>query len=534
MKSSAYLAIAAVSALVLAAAASSQTTPTDNATAVQESAATSQGAATPSSAATPQSAQHLSKVRIVRISEIRGAVQIDRGNGRGFETAITNLPVIEGNRIKTTMGVAEIELEDNSTVRVAVDSEVEFPQLSRTSDGSTISTVHVIKGGAYVSLVKSKAPNQFDLTFADRKIAVPPGTHFRLQTDSDAARIALFDGTVQVDGPGAPVTLTKKKSVTLLLHAPEVQPSFSKIEEYPLDDWDKQATQYHARVASFGAFGNSPYSYGVNDMMYYGAFSNVGGCGSMWRPYFASAAWDPYANGSWAYYQGAGYSWVSPYPWGWTPFHYGSWNYCQGAGWGWMPGGGWNGLDNTGYYYNGANLPAGSSSPMMRLHGPVGRPIAPPHPGQPTLLPISRQPLVHNELQNGSAFVFKRDSAGMGIPRDGTLGKLDRFSVQAVNHGTAHTPVYLSVGSGMQPASGNMRGNAGAMVTMHRGVQSPVYSGMTSPAMGGNYGGGSNGVSMRGAPSGVSMSSGASMGGASMGHAGGGGPAPAPSSGSHK
>ena len=67
----------------------------------------------------------------------------------------------------------------------------------------------------------------------------------------------------------------------------------------------------------------------------------------MWRPYFASAAWDPYSNGVWAWYQGAGYSWVSPYPWGWTPYHFGSWSYCSGAGWGWQPGGSWNGLNNV-------------------------------------------------------------------------------------------------------------------------------------------------------------------------------------------
>ena len=105
------------------------------------------------------------------------------------------------------------------------------------------------------------------------------------------------------------------------------------------------ATTPHA--ANSNSFNGSPYSYGMNDLSYYGSFvSGCGGGGSMWRPYFASAAWDPYANGAWAYYQGAGYSWVSPYPWGWMPYHSGSWAFCQGTGWGWMPGNNWNGLNN--------------------------------------------------------------------------------------------------------------------------------------------------------------------------------------------
>src|SRR5260370_9695539 len=67
----------------------------------------------------------------------------------------------------------------------------------------------------------------------------------------------------------------------------------------------------------------------------------------MWQPCFVSASWNPYGNGAWAWYPGAGYSWVSPYPWGWTPFHSGSWSYCPARGWGWIPGRNWSGLNNV-------------------------------------------------------------------------------------------------------------------------------------------------------------------------------------------
>ncbi len=42
-----------------------------------------------------------SKVRIVRLSEVKGEVQLDRQTGKGFEGAMANLPVIEGSKLKT-------------------------------------------------------------------------------------------------------------------------------------------------------------------------------------------------------------------------------------------------------------------------------------------------------------------------------------------------------------------------------------------------------------------------------------------------
>ena len=218
----------------------------------------------------------------------------------------------------------------------------------------------------------------------------------------------------------------------------------------------------------------------------------------MWRPYFTSAAWDPYAAGSWAYYSGAGYSYVSPYPWGWTPYHYGSWNYCPGAGWGWQPGGTWTGLNN-GTTMTAFN-PSGGNGP-----GKNPRPIAPPHPprpGEPTLIAVGSRPAVRSEMASNNSFVFRKDSAGLGVPR-GELGELNKFSQHAIQKGTASTPVYVSVG-GNNPSAVGMRPSSPALgpVSIHRGSPPPpperssIYS-----SGGGSYGGGSNSSSPMTSPS---------------------------------
>jgi hypothetical protein len=431
-----------------------------------------------------------SKIRIVRLSEVKGVVQLDRNIGRGFEPAIANMPIVELSRLKTGVGVAEVEFEDNSTLRLAPDSAVEFPQLARLATGSTASSVHLLSGTAYVSLVKSKG-NEFNITFGERQIQLPPATHIRLQLLGTEANLAVLDGSLRVAGPSGVLDVPHKKTVTFsLLH--ETDPTLAKdIAPEAFDTWDKNAAGYHARTASMSAFGNSPYSYGLNDMMYYGSFANSGGCGSMWRPYFASAGWDPYSNGAMAYYSGAGYSWVSPYPWGWTPYHSGNWSYCNGTGWGWQPGGGWNGLNNIA----AVTSPGGTSSPG----GPFRRlpisPTLPPKGGQPTIVAVNSRPIVRSEVGSSDSFVFRKDSAGMGIPRD-TLGKLNGLSQRAISHGTATTQIYLS---GPSSASANSRpvGNSTyvAPTSIHRG--SPPQSSGNTASYGGSSGSISNGGGMR-------------------------------------
>jgi len=442
----------------------------------------------------------LSKVRIVRLSAVRGAVQLGSTVGAGFGPAIVNMPVVEQNLLKTTVGVAEVEFEDNSTLRLGPNSEVQFVLLRRTGQGTTVSTVRLLKGIAYVSMVKSsgKVANIFDLNFGDRNLHLQPDTHVRLEVEGQQAQLAVLKGNVQLpqaDQPpqaNQPIELSRKHTATFAMDG-DTQPEVAKgIESLSLlDSWDKQLDQYHSRVASLTNFGGVPYSYGASDMLYYGSFQNIGGCGMMWRPYFASAAWSPYANGTWAYYAGTGYSWVSPYPWGWTPYHYGSWSFCQGAGWGWMPGGSWMGLNNI----------AAATTPARRLNafkGPGQLPIA-PHPptvGHASLVPVNRTVLVHSGLDAQGSFVFRKDSAGLGVPRN-ELGNLRGFSRHTMQRGVATTPVYMTMAprdsSGMRTngmRANGMRGerNTLAPTAIHRGY-APSSGGFPAARSSGNFGG---------------------------------------------
>src|SRR5690349_9030095 len=81
-----------------------------------------------------------SQVRIVRLSDLDGNVQIDHGNG--YEKALRNMPITQGMKLRTDNGGrAEVEFENGTTVRLAPDTAVEFPQLSLRDSGDKVTSV---------------------------------------------------------------------------------------------------------------------------------------------------------------------------------------------------------------------------------------------------------------------------------------------------------------------------------------------------------------------------------------------------------
>jgi len=72
-------------------------------------------------------------------------------------------------------------------------------------------------------------------------------------------------------------------------------------------------------TAAGGASIASPYAYGMSDLNYYGNFMTVPGFGNVWQPYFIGSNWSPFQDGGFAFYPGAGYMFVSGYPWDGCP-----------------------------------------------------------------------------------------------------------------------------------------------------------------------------------------------------------------------
>jgi FecR protein len=390
-----------------------------------------------------------SQVRAVRLSYVEGSVQIAHADGQ-FDKAIVNLPITQDTQLRTSDDArAEVEFEDGSTLRLAANTAVEFPQLSLRDSGAKASSIEVTKGTVYVDFAGPRK-DEFVLQFGSEKLALTNAAHVRIRVDYDQTSLAVFKGDVQVEGTSA--ALRVKKNQTGVFDATGEQKLVKDIDDAPLDAWDKQQSDYHGRYASKSSSSYSPYSYGTADLAYYGSFFNAPGYGMCWQPYFAGMGWDPFMDGAWSFYPGWGFGWVSSYPWGWVPYHYGNWVFLPGFGWAWQPGGVW-----TGWYTSPhvVNPPRGFKVPSA------------PTSGTRTLI-VSRGS--GPTTFSGNKAVIRNNSAGLGIPR-GQVNNLAKASHEVQTRGTVTERVHAPASApAMTPSArggdaGMGRGSQGSRPT---------------------------------------------------------------------
>src|SRR3954469_7766124 len=280
-----------------------------------------------------------SHARIVRLSFVEGNVQMDQRDGRGLQKGFLNMPIGQGTVLLTRdEGRVEVEFENGSTIRLAHDSQIEFQQLGLRTEGQKFSAIDVTEGTAYFD-IKKKTEDEFVIFINGQQITAPKSARFRLRVGKDSSNIAVFKGEVEVESGGKQVEVRKNESIELDRNDQNRYFLSREITTDPLDAWDLEREKYRDQYFAASTYAYNPaYSYGYADLSYWGAYEVVPVYGRVWRPYFVNIGWQPFADGAWVWYRGAGYVWVSSYPWGWAPYRYGSWVFLGGRGWCWRPG----------------------------------------------------------------------------------------------------------------------------------------------------------------------------------------------------
>src|SRR5271157_2534658 len=286
-------------------------------------------------------AQAESHVRIVRLSYIDGQVQMEHAD-QGLDRAILNTPIVEGTRIVTRNdGLAEVEFEDQSALRLAENSEVKFRQLTMNDAGAKLNEIEVVRGVVFFD-VRSKSDDVYRAVADGTTFLMRRDTQTRISAAPDQLQMAVFKGNVQLENQPQLVSVKKNETLTLDPNQPSDYKVTHGTEQLPVDAWNREREAYDAAYAHNSGYGGPKTGYGLQDLNYYGEYFYAPGYGYAWQPYgFANSmiGWSPYCNGAWGFVPGFGYTWASGYPWGWLPYHYGSWAYIGGGvGWAWLPG----------------------------------------------------------------------------------------------------------------------------------------------------------------------------------------------------
>jgi hypothetical protein len=147
------------------------------------------------------------------------------------------------------MGRAEVELEDQTTIRLGPGSVIAFPRLELLPSGTKVFTVRGVRGTIYVSLmpdyiIDSKG-NEFEVAFGQQQLFLKPSGHVRLEMDRKEARLVMRDGKGQVNGPFGSMELARKRTFTFNLMEPSQPDVVKKVNANPMDKWDKVAVAFH-------------------------------------------------------------------------------------------------------------------------------------------------------------------------------------------------------------------------------------------------------------------------------------------------
>ena len=399
------------------------------------------------------------QARIVRLSDVQGTVQIDKNTGTGFENAFVNFPITQGTQLKTLEnGRAEVEFEDGSTLRLTPNSTIQFSTLTSSDAGKHRSEINLVEGMAYVNWL---GKDELTLNFSREKVSLDRAAHFRVDTSTQVADLAVIKGNVEVEGPAGKVVVEKKKTATFDAANDDKSTLANNIVAAPLDSWDKESIAYHDQYAKNNS---SPYGYGVSDLNYYGSYSNIPGYGMMWQPYFTGIGWDPFMDGAWSWYPGYGYMFASAYPWGWMPYRYGNWMFVPGFGWMWQPGG-WN---------SWVTVPRYTPGRMVPLH-----PLVAPAAGTVKTVVVGKGGPV--SAQPPSRMVANAGSAGLGIQR-GSLRNLSQMNRQVAKAG------FVSVRPSPQfsASSGRMSGgNSRVSTPQSTAPRAPTFHSGAAPHVSG-------------------------------------------------
>jgi hypothetical protein len=449
--------------------------------------------------------------RAARLTYAQGTVTVAQGLNGVSVPGELNLPLLAGVQIATGGdGQAEVEFEDGSVVRLTPNSALSLDTLTVQPDGVFVTGVSLLRGLAYCEL-RAAPQYQYTLVAGGDFLSPVENTTVRVNFDQPPAIFSVLDGTAHVEHPSDPNSDVPGAGFQANVRAGEsFRDDASDANRYFLtpeitgdtwDQWNADLDQQAAAQASDSTAVRNDYAgsqgYGWSDLDANGNWYDVPGQGPVWQPQDAvdDSGFDPYGNGAWVWYPGAGYLWASSYAWGWTPYRCGNWSYFNGFGWGWAPGGGCGGL-GWGFYGGGrpvniAQYPTG----YRPIRVPVGvdrpgRPVLPVHP-----LSLSQRPRTSVAIASGprqiagvTAQPIARVTTG-AIPGSTTTGSslrrdfpIDGTTKSPVMGLASTSPTVVRTTTGWLP-SAERPPVAGSPAGVERQPQ-PAYGGQSYPVTG--------------------------------------------------
>jgi uncharacterized protein DUF6600/FecR-like protein len=265
------------------------------------------------------------------VAFVEGTVTLER-DGRP-EASVLNMPLLSGDRVRTTDGRVEIAFADGNTLQVDNQTTVDFEsdELMRLIDGrvrvtiggparqvayridAPVGSVRIAQPGVYrVSILRGEAEPKLEL-------AVLRG----------AAEIFTDQGTTDVRAG--------ERAYASAGLAPSYAYAYNSAQWDAFDRWAEARRDVRLGVSAQYL----PQSMQTYDTTFdqYGDWRYAEPYGNVWYPRVA-VGWRPYYYGRWTTLPVYGWTWIGADPFAWPTHHYGRWGFSSGL-WFWIPGTRW-------------------------------------------------------------------------------------------------------------------------------------------------------------------------------------------------
>src|SRR5436190_5499853 len=278
------------------------------------------------------------------IALVDGRATLER-NGR-VEPSPLNMPLLSGDRIRTTDGRVEIRFADGGRLRLDSGTVLDLlaDDLVRLADGRI--RISVVRAAAVqqvsyrvdspVASVRIFEPGEYRVSLLHGAAASP-----RVGGEETQLEFAVTSGGGEISpARGATPVRAGERAYASADLLPSYAYAYDPAAGDEFDHWTdmQQDTVYQPSSGSTEYLPQDMTTYAPT-FDQYGDWRYQQSYGYVWYPRVA-ADWHPYYYGRWASYPSYGWTWITADPFGYPTHHYGRWGFNAGL-WFWIPSAAW-------------------------------------------------------------------------------------------------------------------------------------------------------------------------------------------------
>lgn len=280
----------------------------------------------------PARAQETGASAPAHVAIVEGSATLERDGTP--ERALLNMPLLSGDRVRTSDGRVEVLFGDGSTLDLDAGTTIDFQSddLLRLIDGR----IRIIIPGPSRTVsyrVDSPSGSARISEPGDYRVSVLHGdreTQLELAVIRGAAEISTDQGTTALRAG--------ERAYASAGLAPSYPYTYNSANMDAFDRWSE--SRRDARLGASSAYLPSEVRSYAPVLDEYGDWGYAQPYGYVWYPRVA-AGWRPYYYGRWISYPRYGWTWVGLDAFGWPTHHYGRWGFSAGR-WFWIPGPLWS------------------------------------------------------------------------------------------------------------------------------------------------------------------------------------------------